>query len=249
MLPQAWPNWPSWCGSDCGGGCQKPVRRRQLKSSVTSRPDRPGLGIRSPWLGRRATVRKRGAISFLFTCFFVGGVYGAASQAELSCRLLARARVVGGDGVCCRQVQQAAHYVLNDTIVNSLASCMTDVKGGINMLGCLVIWGKQNRASFFVLPSMKLLRVECRFLPKSEFQWTTSQRFLSPRSLFWSHCEREALLWAHFNRSRRLARWRRAEGRSAIGKHMWGLHTAALARGLLLFGNFSKQMQIVGLLF
>lgn len=44
-----------------------------------------------------------------------------------------------------------------------------------------------------------LLYVKCRFLPESQFRWIVSQRLLSPRSLFWSQCEGEPLLWAHFN--------------------------------------------------
>lgn len=35
----------------------------------------------------------------------------------------------------------------------------------------------------------------------SQFRWIASQRSLSPRSLFWSQCEGEPLLWAHFNRT------------------------------------------------
>lgn len=43
--------------------------------------------------------------------------------------------VVGGDGLRYRRrIQQAAHYVFNDTIVNSLASLTAEVKGGVNML-------------------------------------------------------------------------------------------------------------------
>lgn len=50
-------------------------------------------------------------------------------------RAISRRRVVGGDGARYRwRIQQAAHYVFNDTIVNSLASLAAEVKGGVNML-------------------------------------------------------------------------------------------------------------------
>lgn len=86
---------------------------------------------------------------------------------------------------------------------------MSKVKGGVNMLGAFGNKGNKKRR---LCSSKTLLGVECRFLPKSKFQWTTSQRFLSPRFLFWSQCVREPLLWAHFSRGRRVARWQRAEG-------------------------------------
>lgn len=130
----------------------------------------PLFRIPSPWLCHTATVRRRGA-GFLFFLEGGEGGYGAATQAMLSWGGIAWVRVVGSAGVCYRWVQQAVHYVLNDTIVNSLASCMTEVKGGVNALGAFVnMRATKKKASFFILPNMNLLRVECRFLPESEFQ-------------------------------------------------------------------------------
>lgn len=112
-------------------------------------------------------------------CSFLGRESEAAAQTVLSWGWLA----VGGDGVCYRRrIQQAAHYILNGTIVKSLASRLTEVERD-------VILSQQNGISFGQGWS-----AVCQMQIPSQIRVP-----MNPRSLFWSQCEREPLLRAHFN--------------------------------------------------
>lgn len=154
---------------------------------------------------------------------FLGREYKAAAQAALACGWLAQGRVVGGDGVRYRRrIQQAAHYVLNDTIIKSLASCMTEVERGLNMSGAFgnikatksrLFWTRMicsvSDADFFPNPSSDELR----------------PRDYCLRALYFGHNVKGSRCCEHIS----IARWRTAEGWSAIGKRVWGPRGAVLA--------------------
>lgn len=159
--------------------------------------------------------------------------------AALACGWLAQGRVVGGDGVRYRRrIQQAAHYVLNDTIVKSLASFMTEVERGLNMSGVIL---RQQKAVSFGQGWSALFQMQI----SSQFRWIASQRLLS--------------LWLFIL----VTMWREAVAVSTFQSHGHAqlrdgppLENACedcaeqpWPCGLLLFGNFSKQMQILQLLF
>lgn len=161
----------------------------------------------------------------------LGGQYEAVTQAALACGWLAQGRVVGGDGVRYRRrIQQAAHYVLNDTIVKSLASCMTEVERGLNMSGAFgnikatksrLFWTRMicsvSDADFFPVPMNRVPEI------------TVSALFILVTLKGSRCCE-------HIS----ITRWRTAEGRSAIGKRVWGLRGAALAPRSSLIWQFFK---------
>lgn len=159
---------------------------------------------------------------------FLGREYEAVTQAALACGWLAQGRVVGGDGVRYRRrTQQAAHYVLNDTIVKSLASCMTEVERGLNMSGAFgnikatksrLFWTRMicsvSDADSFPVPMNRVPEITVSVL----FILVTLWRGAVAVSTFQS----------------------RAEGWSAIGKRVWGLHGAALAPRSSLIWQFFK---------
>lgn len=129
--------------------------------------------------------------------------------------------MVGGDGVCYRRrIQQAAHYTLNGTIVKSLASRLTEVERDI-------ILSQQNGVSFGQGRSAVCQNSDESLL----FILVTMQTEAVAASTF------QLLSDAQLKEGPPLENT--CEG---CAEQPW-------PHGLLLFGNFSKQMQILQLLF
>lgn len=206
----------------------RPKKWLQLKSRVTSQCP--------PLLRLTTAVRSRTAV-------FWGRECEAAAQAALPSGWLARGRMVGGDGVCYRRrIQQAAHYVLNDTIVKSLASCNTEVERGVNMSGTFGNIKATKRRLFWT-------RMICS-VSNADFFSNLSSNESHPRDfclrvLYFGYNVKGSRCCEHIS----IAQWRTAEGWSVIVNVREGCAEQTWPPGLLLFGNFSKQMQILQLLF
>lgn len=141
---------------------------------------------------------------------------------------------MGGSGAGYRwRIQQAAHYILNDTIVTSLGwkrtSYITEVKGDITSIWwfcfaaqadeCILvgweIWGKIHLVTRMIARCVGLNGV-LLFLSNLNSNEpdprVSTSLSLFIHSLFLSQCEQELWLWALFNCSQSLAQGRWAEG-------------------------------------